>query len=181
MKTQSNKYYVVLLLIIMFAAPGIAAYVFYQHPSWLGSTRVNKGTLLSPPVVLKGLEGEKKWRIVFWAPNACDSACKNQLETLAKVRLALGRKLYQVDQVLVLGDKAAALSAKEQSALKEIQFQVVQLSAAETSAHEGLLTEPKIFLADPNNYLILSYVSLVKPDDVYKDLKLLLNTTEKNG
>ncbi|USQ14111.1 hypothetical protein J2N86_01910 [Legionella lytica] len=181
MKTQSNKYYVVLLLIIMFAAPGIAAYVFYQHPSWLGSTRVNKGTLLNPPVVLKALEGEKKWRIVFWTPDACDSACKNQLETLAKVRLALGRKLYQVDQVLVLGDKAPTLSAEEQSALKEMQFQVIQLSAAEASEHEDLLSETKIFLADPNNYLILSYASLVKPDDVYKDLKLLLNTTEKNG
>lgn len=65
MKTQSNKYYVVLLLIVMFAAPGIAAYVFYQHPSWLGSTRVNKGTLLSPPVVLKGLEGEKNGVLYF--------------------------------------------------------------------------------------------------------------------
>lgn len=81
----------------------------------------------------------------------------------------------------MLGDKASALSAEEQSALKEIQFQVVQLSTAEASAHERLLAEPKIFLADPNNYLILSYASLVKPDDVYKDLKLLLNTTEKNG
>jgi hypothetical protein len=165
----------------MFAAPGIAAYVFYQHPSWLGATRVNKGTLLSPPVVLKAFEGEKKWRIVFWAPSACDSVCKNQLETLAKVRLALGRKLYQVDQVLVLGDKASVLSTAEQSALKDMQFQVIQLSAAEANAHEVLLAEPKIFLADPNNYLILSYTSLVKPDDVYKDLKLLLNTTEKNG
>ncbi|MFJ1268912.1 hypothetical protein ACD661_10120 [Legionella lytica] len=181
MKTQSNKYYVVLLLIIMFAAPGIAAYVFYQHPSWLGATRINKGALLTPPVVLKALEGEKKWHIVFWAPMGCDSACKNQLETLAKVRLALGRKLYQVDQVLVLGDKASVLSTEEQSALKDMQFQVVQLSAAEANAHEALLAEPKIFLADPNNYLILSYASLVKPDDVYKDLKLLLNTTEKNG
>ncbi len=181
MKTQSNKYYVVLLLIIMFAAPGIAAYVFYQHPSWLGSTRVNKGTLLNPPVVLKAIEGPKKWRIVFWAPKACNSACKNQLEILAKVRLALGRKLYQVDQVLVLGDNAAALSAAEQSALNEIQFQVIQLPTAEVRAHEELFAEPKIFLADPNNYLILSYASSVKPDDVYKDLKLLLNTTEKNG
>lgn len=37
------------------------------------------------------------------------------------------------------------------------------------------------FLADPNNYLILSYSPQVNPDDVYKDLKLLLNTTENKG
>lgn len=179
MKTQSTKYYVLLLLMVMFTAPGIAAYIFYQHPSWLGSAKINKGTLLDPPVVLQALVGQTKWSIVFWSPKVCDTYCLNQLNTLARIRLALGRKLYQVDQWLILGDKTPPLSKEAKSILKELGFQVSQLPAA--VANGTLSSEAKVFLADPNNYLILSYSSLVNPDDVYKDLKLLINTTEKNG
>lgn len=181
MKKQFTRYYVVLLLIAMFAAPGIAAYILFQHPGWLGSAKINKGTLLNPPVVLAQLEGKAKWRVVFWAPEACDSLCLKQLDTLARMRLALGRKLYQVDQLLVLGDKAAPLSDTAKATLKEIDFHVTQLPAAAVLAQGALFSEAKVFLADPNNYLILSYSPSVNPDDVYKDLKLLLNTTEKNG
>ncbi|MGC1182281.1 hypothetical protein [Legionella sp.] len=181
MKKQSNKFYVLLLLIAVFAAPGIAAYEFYQHPKWLSSTKINKGTLLSPPVVLNALKGESKWHIVFWTPNACDLACLKQLETLARIRLALGRKLYQVDQWLILDDKTPSLSQEARSMLKELDFKVAQLTAADVNAQETLFSEAKVFLADPNNYLILSYASLANPNDIYRDLKLLLTTTEKNG
>ncbi len=181
MKKQSNKFYVLFLLVAVFAAPGIAAYLFYQHPSWLGSAKVNKGTLLNPPVRVNALNGSSKWHIVFWTPNACDATCLKELDTLARVRLALGRKLYQVEQWLILGDKAPLLSPEAQAMLKELDFHVVQLPTAEVNAQEILFSEAKVFLADPNNYLILSYASSANPDDVYKDLKLLLNTTEKNG
>lgn len=177
MKKQSTKYYVLLLLMAMFAAPGIAAYIFYQHPGWLSSAKINKGILLDPPIALHVLGGQAKWSIVYWAPNACDTHCLNQLDTLARVRLALGRKLYQVDQWLILGDKTPPLSPEAKSTLKELGFQVTQWSAGNGT----LSSEAKVFLADPNNYLILSYPLLVNPDDVYKDLKLLINTTEKNG
>lgn len=181
MKTPLNKYYVLLLLVIMFVAPGVAAYVFYQHPSWLGATKVNKGSLLNPPVKLNVLDNKKKWLIIFWTPKACDAVCLKQLEVLAKVRLALGRKLYHVDQWLIFGDKALPPSLEMKSILKELDFHTVQLSPVEMNAQGSLFADAKIFLADPNNYLILSYPSLAKPDDVYKDLKLLLRITEKNG
>ena len=181
MKNSSAKFYTLLFLVVMFAAPGIAAYVFYQHPGWLGATKINKGTLLNPPVALKALDNKAKWRIVFWEPDACDAACLKQLDTLARVRLALGRKLYQVDQWIMFGDKAPDLSSETQSILKELDFQVTRLPEADARAQHELFAKPNVFLVDPNNYVILSYSASVNPDDVYKDLKLLLNTTEKNG
>ncbi|KTD05679.1 hypothetical protein [Fluoribacter gormanii] len=181
MKKQASKYYILVLLVVIFVAPGVAAYLFYQHPSWLGATRVNKGTLLNPPVMLNALDGTSKWRIIFWSPEACAQECMKQLNMLARVRLALGRKLYQVDQWLLLSDKASALSQEQQSYLKEIDFKVARLSAAEVSTKGTLSSETKVFIADPGNYLILSYTSQVNPNDVYKDLKLLLNTTENKS
>ena len=181
MKKQASKYYILVLLVVIFVAPGVAAYLFYQHPSWLGATRVNKGTLLSPPVMVNALEGKSKWRIVFWSPEPCEQVCMKQLDMLARIRLALGRKLYQVDQWLLLSDKAPPLSPEQQTYLKEIDFKVAKLSAAELITKDALLSETKVFIADPGNYLILSYTSRVNPNDVYKDLKLLLNTTENKS
>lgn len=181
MKKQISKHYILLLLVLIFAAPGITALMFYKHPSWLGTAKINKGTLLSPPVALNSFEESAKWRIIFWSPSICDKTCMQQLEVLAKIRLALGRKLYQVDQWLILGNKSPALSQEQQSLLREIDFKVMEFSSAEINANEALFSKAKIFLADPNNYLILSYSPQVNPDDVYKDLKLLLNTTENKG
>ena len=181
MKKQSSKYFVLLMLLVMFMAPGIAAYVFYQHPDWLSAAKVNKGDLLNPPIALNVLQGQDKWRLVFWAPKECDAVCLKQLDTLARIRLALGRKLYKVDQWLVLGNEAQPLSSEATTSLKALDFQVVQLSAKDLLKPETLFAETKIFLADPHNYLILAYAPSGNPDDVYKDLKLLLNTTEQNG
>lgn len=177
MRKQSSKYYIFVLMIVLFITPGLAAYLFYQHPSWLGSTRTNKGNLLNPPILLSALEGKSKWRIIFWSLEDCGQRCMKQLDTLARIRLALGRKLYQVDQWLVLGDKASTLSVEQQTLLKEIDFKVMKLSSADVIPQDSLfnLKGAKVLIADPDNYVILSYGPEGSPEDVYKDLKLLLN------
>lgn len=182
MKKRQTKYYTLLLLVLMFIAPGFAAYIFYQHPTWLGSSTVNKGTLLNPPLALTSITGPSKWRIVYWNPGECGQDCVKQLDILARVRLALGRKLYQVDQWLMLNTEHPALAPQINDILKEHDFHVANLSATEVKQLATLPSSPRVFIVSPEDYLILSYQSGVNPDDVYKDLKLLLNTTEtKNG
>jgi hypothetical protein len=127
------------------------------------------------------LGGAGKWRIIYWNPGACDNACMKQLDTLARIRLALGRKLYQVDQLFILGNNSPALTQEQQNLLNEIDFKLTKLSEVEIHTNDALFSTAKIFLADPNNYLILSYSSQVNPNDLYKDLKLLLNTTEQKS
>ena len=178
MKKLVSKYYILLLLALMFAAPGIVAYLFYQHPNWLGSATVNQGHLLNPPWLLNALDSQSKWRIVFWSPGVCDKVCFKHLELLARVRLALGRKLYYVDQWLILGDKAPLLSIKIKSKLKEQDFHVAQLSRVDMGTMVALPEQATVYLANPDRFLILSYSSQAHPDDIYKDLKLLLNTTQ---
>lgn len=181
MKKNVSKYFILLLLALMFAAPGVIAYFFYNHPSWLGTSTVNKGTLLKPPSVLSALDDKSKWRIIFWTPDVCDKACLTQLDVLARVRLALGRKLYQVDQWLILGDKAPPLPKETAALLKEQDFHMAQLSPTETKKMTLLAEQSNIYLANPDKYLILSYQSQVNPEDIYKDLKLLLSTSEKKS
>lgn len=178
MKKQVTKYYVILLLATMFAAPGITAYLFYQHPSWLGTSKINKGTLLTPPIALNSFDEKSKWRIVFLSPDGCKKECLEQLNLLARVRLALGRKLYQVDEWLVLEDQSSLLAEEIKPLLKEQDINVATLSSTEMAKLAALPPEAKVFIANPDNYLILSYKAGGNPDDIYKDLKLLLSTTE---
>lgn len=175
MKTNRTKYFILLLLAILFAAPGLSAYVFYQHPGWLSATKTNRGTLLTPPQALSALDAQKKWRIVYWSPQSCDSACLKDLDTLVRVRIALGRKLYQVDQWLILGEQAPDPSKENLALLKAWDFHVSHGTVARFP------TQAQVFLANPDNYLILSYAPAVNPDDVYKDLQLLLNTTQNKS
>jgi|GEM_PF-1964087 len=180
MKKQRSKYYILLLLASMFAAPGISAYLFYQHPDWLGATLTNKGTLLKQPFVLKALDKEPKWRIVFWSPGNCEKDCLKEMDLLGRVRLALGRKLYSVDQWLILGADAAPLSAETLALLKEQDFHVAQITTDQIN--QDMSAQAQVYLANPQNYLILSYELGLNPEDIFKDLKLLLNTTEtKSG
>lgn len=181
MKKHASKYYVLLLLTIMFAAPGIAAYVFYQHPSWLGSTRVNKGTLLSPSVELKAFDEKTKWKIVLFNPGQCKKECLEHLNLLARVRLALGRRLYEVDEWLLLDEQSAAQAEEMRPLLKDQDIHVATLSAKDKSVLSSLSGENRIFIANPGQFLILGYNAQVNPDDVYKDMKLLLNTSENKS
>lgn len=177
MKKPTTKYFTLIILVFLFAAPGVAAYLFYSHPSWLGSTRTNKGNLLDYPVELASIPKKEKWRVLFWTPQACDTNCLQHLEKLARVRLALGRKLYLVDQVLV-ADKNTTEQASLEQELKARDFTMQLLSEKDQQQLEQLSKESRIFIMDPDNYLVLSYQADVKPDDIYKDLKLLLTTYE---
>lgn len=182
MKKNSTKFGILFLLALLFAAPGITAYLFFQHPNWLGASTVNRGTFLKPPQLLTALGvHNNKWHILFWSPKDCDNACLKQLDTLARVRLALGRKLYYVDQWFVLGEKATTLTAEEKTLLHELDFQFIQLAALKDKQNHNLPAEPAVFLVNPDNYLILKYKSEVAPDDVFKDLKLLVNAAENKS
>ncbi|MDI1352427.1 MAG: hypothetical protein PSV35_06605 [bacterium] len=181
MKKKPNKCYILLLLTLMFATPGIAAYLFYKHPNWLGA-KINKGTLLTPALQIQAIKNQSKWKLILWSPDVCEKECIKKLDMLARVRLALGRKLYQVDQWLILGESDTALTPPVKALLKQDDFHYAHFSLRETKLLQQLPESPRIFIADPDNYLILSYTPEVIPEDVYKDLKLLLNTTEtKSG
>lgn len=179
MKKYDTKYYLLLLLALVFAAPGIAAYFFYQHPHILNAAKTNKGLLLEQPIALSSLGNQAKWRMVFWQAGPCEQQCVQRLDLLARVRLALGRKLYQVQQWLMLDDPAS-LSEELKKQLKERDFHVGSWSVDDRKKLDALPAAAFVFLVNPEQYLILTYPTSFNPDDLYKDLKHLLNTESKS-
>ena len=180
MKIVRGNYFILLLLGLVFLTPGISAYFFYTHPHWLAATPTNKGVFLNPPVLLAPLEPSgTKWRFVLWSPGACEASCIAQLDKLARIRLALGRRLYSVVTELVLGVNAPPLSDELVKALQERDIHTLKLGTATNESMLVLQNHLEIFIANPSNYLVLAYQPMVKPDDIYNDIKQLLTTTEK--
>ncbi|MFC3909226.1 hypothetical protein ACFORL_09095 [Legionella dresdenensis] len=176
MKKINRNYIALLALALVFAAPGIAAWLFYTHPQWLTATATNKGTLINPPQHLVELAGKSKWRLILWNPGPCEESCKSQLDKLARIRLALGRRLYDINQALATGtDQQLPVDLMKQ--LNEMGINVLFLHQEN---YTSLNNSPRVFIANPDNYLVLSYSVDAKPGDIFHDIKLLLGSDGNN-
>ncbi|MCH9756417.1 MAG: hypothetical protein K0U37_04390 [Gammaproteobacteria bacterium] len=172
---------ILIALLLVFVAPGILAVLFYMNPSWLGGLPTNKGLLIRPPVELSYLDAasEDKWHLTVWCPKGCDTSCLQSLDEMARVRLALGRRLYQVDLWLLEGEEGGRCDQHTVEALVKEDVKSRVLLAKEQATVPLLQDIPKVFLADPKKYLVLEYAMTGKAADVFQDLKRLLNTREQ--
>ncbi|MCA0402641.1 MAG: hypothetical protein LCH30_02475 [Proteobacteria bacterium] len=174
MKKSNLKYLTLLLLALVFIAPGLSAYFYYNHPEWVTAKTTNKGMLLSPPILLsKEMQKGDKWRLILVERNDCEKDCLQELDKLARIRLALGRHLYEVEQWLVID--------KEKPNLNELRVQLkttdIQLRPLEKESIERIPANLHLypfFIVSPEGYLILAYPKEVKSADIYHDLKQLL-------
>lgn len=165
-----KKFYgIISMLLILFAAPGILAYIVYQHPNWV-SGRTNRGQFLASPAILHSSYQSHKWQIVYWNPQSCDPACRQRIDDLAKLRLALGRRLYYVD--LVFAHSQKGVSEELQTLLHNIEGHEARIQKQD----ETLLgQQPAIYLVNPQHYVILAYSTEQSNQDIFHDLQKLVH------
>ena len=182
MKKLTRTKWVLLALVLLFAAPGLLALVFYKHPAWLAALPTNKGEFIRPPAQLKVLDNPKeKWSMVLWCPAGCDTTCVDEFDQLARTRLALGRRLYAVDLWLLQAENTKTCSPDVNKALDAQDVNLRTMSVDEQTEAALLQKDMKIFLADPDNYMVLQYSPIKnKPEDVFHDLKRLLSSREQS-
>lgn len=172
MKLSLRKYAMLLTLAMLFLAPGLGALYCYQHPGILSAVKTNQGALLSPPVRVSQLQQINKWRLVLWSPRVCDQTCMRQLDQLARTRLALGRRLYEVDLWLLQPSTAQKPSSVLKTWLSDNDVHMNTISSKQMSS---LSKTPQYYIMDPENYLILAYAMQTKPHAIYHDMKQLLS------
>lgn len=177
-----RNYLTLVLLALIFTAPGLTAYLYYRNPQWLSGATTNKGQLLNPPVLLSKVEdGKQKWRFVLWYPRHCEIQCLQAADKLARIRLALGRHLYEVDQWLLVSETSPAMQNADTQMLREHDIHVSRLSEATLKQLPVLTDKPRVLIANPKGYLVLAYEEDVNPKDIYQDIKRLLGTEKKSG
>ena len=181
MKKLTRTKWVLLALVLLFAAPGLLALVFYKHPAWLAALPTNKGEFIRPAIPLKLLDNPKeKWSMVLWCPVGCDATCAQEFDQLARTRLALGRRLYQVDLWLLQAANTTVCSTDAKQAFDKQDVNLRTVSVDEQTEAVLLQKNMTIFLVDPDNYMVLQYSPMNKPEDVFQDLKRLLSSREQS-
>ncbi|MCC5792648.1 MAG: hypothetical protein JJT82_08605 [Legionellaceae bacterium] len=181
MQSNKRKMLIMLTLAVLFLLPGMLAGWLFYHPEWLNVMRTNKGQLLSPPYRLSTAVGNGKWQLYYWHPAPCESLCQQELDQLARVRLALGRRLYQVDLQWLLSEHTPAPAAELVAKLAETDIHFLRLNQADSKAVFQAQQENAVFIANPQNYLVLSYGEQQKPGDIYRDLQQLLSVSKEKG
>jgi len=91
---------------------------------------------------------------------------------LAKLRLALGRRLYAVDLVLATQSPRNSVSQTAQNLLEEIDAHWAQLSDKEADI---LGYQPAIYLVNPKGYVILAYAKDQPVKDIFQDLQKMVH------
>ena len=171
MKLLKSKRITLVLLLVIFMLPGLCAYWLYEHPHGLSPVTTNKGRLLTPPVLLSQLPKTSRWGLLLWNPGRCSAVCQQQLNKITRIRLALGRRFYEVNLWLVTDNSKPIQATKIEHVLKKqgITPLVVQ------QAPNGL-SESQVLIIDKDNYLILSYPLEANPADIYSDLQRVMNS-----
>ncbi len=175
MKIAHQRVLIILILTAIFLAPGIAALIYYRHPTWLSNPPTNRGRFVSPVYQLKTLPNKNQhWRLIYWTPKPCDAACMSHADDLARIRLALGRRLYQVDACILLAADQPDFRPEQTKILQEKDMCMLKLSESAKLDRAALGDKSAFFIASPDNALILTYPINVVLDDLFHDIKHLM-------
>lgn len=164
----------IFILMLIFLLPGLAAQYVYHHPDLIPAATTNKGHLVREQIKLVFPGDADKWHLAYWQAGQCETQCLAALDKLTRIRVALGRRYYQVDQWLLLAKAPTALPAALRHQLADQEIQRYTIDSNQQKTNPYLQDRQGILLISPGHDLVLTYAANVNPKDVFEDLKHLL-------
>jgi cytochrome oxidase Cu insertion factor (SCO1/SenC/PrrC family) len=175
-----------LVLAALFAAPIVASVIAYNliEPR----ATANYGELLLPPaqITSQRLDSDSggafsfgelagKWVMVASDSGDCAAACRDKLEAMRQVRLALGREAARVERVFVVDD----LRRPEAQAMKEFSGTRLALTPTGLSLPTGAANDrAHVYLVDPRGNVMLRWPAGADRKRMLGDLKRLLKASQ---
>lgn len=162
-----------LLIAVLFLSPFLAA-VAMRFGGWEPPRTRNVGELLAPPLPMHAVAAnfagggwiwentERQWSLLAQTPAACAAACSEQLQTLANVRLALGRHAEKLHLFRLGGPNVDALPMLHLDGTLPVPL---------TETPQAL---PQVWLVDPHGYLVMRYREGYDPSGLRRDLARLI-------
>jgi cytochrome oxidase Cu insertion factor (SCO1/SenC/PrrC family) len=172
-------------LAALFAAPIVASVIAYNviEP---GPT-ANFGELLLPPVPVTaqplGRAGgggfrfadlSGRWVLVASDTGACPQACREKLETLKLVRLALGRNAARVERVFVVDDLERPAAALEDFPGLRVALTPPGLALPPGAGND----RAHVYLVDPNGNVMMRWPAGADRKRMLGDLQRLLKASQ---
>lgn len=193
-KTMSKRStWPLLAMVVVFAAPALAAWFFYLNPEYLPTSRSNKGELIEPMIAVGKATGlttadgepfdfaplEGKWTLVSLDKTPCGDACRQRLIALRQIRLALGESSLSVERLQILtGPDDTATLAQE--------FEGMRIALAPGPVGSGLIDAlgqgaaalDRTYILDPMGNLMMRYTADAPAKDTLKDMERLLKASK---
>ncbi len=172
---MKNKHLTLMLLALLFLIPVLGAYHLIKHPEWIqGQNPTNYGTFVEKPLVWHHDGDEKRpWQLVLWQNQACDKECLKQLDLLARIRLAMGRKVYLMNIWLFCSENVK-LSAKDIQKLQQHDIHIAYASSKEEAQWNNVFVSQPIVLVTPEHKTLMMYGLNPNPKKMYHDFQLLI-------
>jgi hypothetical protein len=180
-------------MVLVFAAPVLAAWFFYFNPEYLPAGRSNKGELLEAPVPLQEVAGPQRmdgsafdlgqlrdrWTLVSLNATPCDEDCRQRAIGLRQIRLALGETRFSVERLLLLaGPTDTADLAAELEGMHIAMLDAAGLARLQNALGEGGQALNRTYILDPMGNLMMRYAADAPPKDTLKDMERLLKASK---
>jgi hypothetical protein len=167
------------VMLILFAAPLAAAFWLYYGSSWRPSVRTNHGELIEPAVALGesapvALTGKWSLVVIGTGESGCDAECRSALAYARQTWLSLAQLSPRVRRILLAGSGCcdSAYLLREHAGLVAVPAagpEAAPLLRAFPEPHHG-----EIFIVDPLGNLMMRYDVRQDPKGLRLDLKKLL-------
>ena len=176
MNTRNRNRIGLILILLLFAAPLLTAYVLNAF-GWRPAGSRNYGTLIEPPQDLTAarfVQADGKplawkdenwsWTVFALTGSACAGTCLERIDELRRARLTLNQNAFRV-RVVVIGELPAdALAAmKPVTTASDADGRLAALRPAGAD-------EVAVAFADPHGFLVLRYPVGYDGNKLRKDL-----------
>ena len=180
MNSQTRSRLILLLLVLLFAAPITVAIVLHAS-GWEPSQTRNHGELLRPALDIRDVAlhradgsdypwepGERRWRIAVYPPADCTQACVELIDGLDKVWQLQGRRADRLDVLWFGKVPEDAVAFRRFVPMRADEALLARLPQNATSG------APSAFLIDPSGYLAMRYAPGFDVAHVREDVARLL-------
>lgn len=190
---QSSGRRTFILLAVIFFGPLLLAAVLFKY-GLIPGAETNNGDLVSPPVEMVGVDvpllhtsgtantGDllrAKWTLAYAGSGSCTSVCKQNLYHMQQIWTLTNRDMIRVQRAWFVTDDSAnsrvAKVAKDNPNLNVLDASATPLVGQFPDLAENAVKgSDRIYLIDPQGFLMLEWEPTLDPRDILKDLKKLL-------
>jgi len=182
--TRKSRRTLIALIAVCVLPVAASYFAFYV---WQPDARMNYGTLVTPdmlpdtavtrldgaPVTRDSLIG--KWTYLIAAPASCDSPCQQALYLTRQVRTAQAKEMDRVHRIWLLTDQGVP-DRRLLGAHEGMDVLVADELWRNRFTAEG---QPRVWLVDPQGYVMMRYPDTLEPKRMIKDISRLLKYSQQ--
>ena len=179
------------VFLLFFGPIFIALWLNIARPPWFAFGSVNHGVLIDPvrradPDGLRWVDGDQpsrgdpfvdNWTLVILGTGPCAIGCREVLEETRTVRRALGREMDRLQRLLVIDETHRAGWLKVTPSHRH-DLVVTTATTRWLERFAGTGHEDRLFVVDPQGYVIVRYPIGTAAKALTRDLERLLKISK---